>query len=56
MILDAGVAPVALVEERPASTWPPTLKLRRAKGLKERPESVRDLRSGSRSLDVIAAR
>jgi len=27
----AGVAPVALVEERPASTWPPSLKLRRAK-------------------------
>ena len=37
----AGVALVALVEEFPASTWPPTLKLRRAKGLEERPESIR---------------
>ena len=43
---------MALVEERSASTWPPTLKLRRAKGLEERSESIRDLRSGSRSLDV----
>ena len=33
---NTGVAPVALVEERPASAWPPTLKLRRAKGLEER--------------------
>ena len=37
-MLVAGVAPVALVEERSASTWPPTLKLRRAKGLVERLE------------------
>jgi len=33
---NTGVAPEALVEERPASAWPPTLKLRRAKGLEER--------------------
>ncbi|NQT69881.1 MAG: hypothetical protein HQ552_09895 [Desulfobacteraceae bacterium] len=35
-ILDTGKAPVALVEERPASTWPPSLKLRRAKRVREK--------------------
>jgi hypothetical protein len=35
LALVAGVAPVALAEECPR-TWPPTLKLRRAKGLEGR--------------------